>query len=460
MQRIIAVLAGVLLTTALQGATPAVETPQQHSARMEWWREAKFGMFIHWGVYSVPAGEWDGKTDYAEWIMESAHIPVSRYEQFALQFDPVKFDAKSIVKTAKDAGMKYLVITSKHHDGFCMWPTKLTDWSICRTPWWQNTHRDPLQELSDACRAAGLKFCLYHSIMDWQSSDWGARRAWNDVATGAPDMDRYTAYMKGQLAELVTRYHPAVLWFDGEWEAPWTHERAVDLYAFLRKLDPNLIINNRIDKARKGMAGMNEGAAVGDYGTPEQTIPANGFGPGVDWETCMTMNNTWGYKKSDDHWKSPETIIRKLIDIASKGGNYLLNVGPTGEGLMPEASVSRLATVGQWMKVNGQAIHGTSASPFAKSLPWGRCTSKLIHGDTTLYLHVFDWPGDGRLLLPGLKNKVKSARLLTTSRKVSLPVQRDANGLIVVLPATAPDAISSTVVLSVTGSPRIEDSQN
>ncbi len=206
-------------------AVPMVETPKQHNARMEWWREAKFGMFIHWGVYSVPAGEWDGKTDYAEWIMESAHIPVSRYEQFAKEFDPVKFDAKACVKTAKDAGMKYIVITSKHHDGFCMWPTKLTDWSICRTPWWQRTHRDPLKELSEACRAAGIKFCVYYSIMDWHSSDWGNRRAWNDVATGTPDMDRYVAYMKGQLKELITNYHPAVLWFDGEWESPWTPER-------------------------------------------------------------------------------------------------------------------------------------------------------------------------------------------------------------------------------------------
>ena len=286
-------LAALSLLTKTLAETPAppAETPHQHDARMEWWREAKFGMFVHWGVYSVPAGEWDGKTDYAEWIMESAHIPVSRYEQFAKEFNPVKFDAKAFVKTAKDAGMKYLVITSKHHDGFGMWPSALTDWCIKSTPF----QRDPLQELSAECRKQGIKFCLYYSIMDWHSSDWGKRRAWNDVATGTPDMDRYTDYMKGQLKELVTNYHPGILWFDGEWESPWTPERGAELYAYLRALDPKLIINNRVGKARAGMNGMDASAGhVGDYGTPEQQIPPQGFGPGVDWETCMTLERPLG----------------------------------------------------------------------------------------------------------------------------------------------------------------------
>src|ERR1039457_5716483 len=178
------------LLAAASALVPPPETPKQHDARMEWWREAKFGMFIHWGVYSVPAGEWNGNTDHAEWIMESAHIPVSRYEQFAKEFNPVKFDAKAFVKTAKDAGMKYIVITSKHHDGFGMWPSALTDWGIKSTPF----QRDQLRELSEECHRQGIKFCVYYSIIDWHSSDWGTRRNWNDVATGTPDMDRYTGY--------------------------------------------------------------------------------------------------------------------------------------------------------------------------------------------------------------------------------------------------------------------------
>ena len=456
--KFIVALAAVSLTAKVFAGAP-VETPRQYDARMEWWREAKFGMFIHWGVYSVAAGEWDGKTNYAEWIMESAQIPVSRYEQFAKEFDPVKFDAKTFVKTAKDAGMKYVVITSKHHDGFGMWPSALTDWCIKSTPF----QRDPLRELSDECRKAAIKFCLYYSIMDWHSSDWGTRRAWNDVATGTPDMDRYTDYMKGQLKELVTRYHPGVLWFDGEWESPWTHERGVDLYNYLRTLDPKLIINNRVGKARAGMEGMDMGKErVGDYGTPEQQIPVGGFGPGVDWETCMTLNNHWGYNKHDDRWKSPETIIHNLCDIASKGGNYLLNVGPTSEGLIPQPSVDRLAEVGAWMKVNGDAIYDSGPMPFGAEAGTFSATEKDKSGKpkfipawdwraTTkpgkIYLEIFKWPADGKFEIAGLQSKVKKAWLLANGKK--LKVEQTASGVSLVLPAEAPDKIASVVCLEI-----------
>jgi alpha-L-fucosidase len=430
------------------GAAPAAESEAARNERMAWFREARFGLFIHWGVYSVPAGEWKGKTDYAEWFLEETKMPVSQYEKFAAQFNPVKFNAAEWVRMAKDAGMRYIVITSKHHDGFGMFRSEATDWCIKSTPF----QRDPLMELFLACKEAGLKLCFYHSIMDWHHPDWGTRRPWNDKATGAPDMDRYTAYMKSQLHELLTRYGPiGILWFDGQWESPWTHERGVDLYEYVRSLQPNIIINNRVGKARAGMSGMDQGQErVGDYGTPEQEIPPTGFGPGVDWESCMTMNNHWGYNKHDQNWKSAATLIHNLVDCASKGGNYLLNIGPTSEGVFPDASIERLAQTGKWMKVNGEAIYGTQASPFRK-LAWGRCTQKPTPEGATLYLHVFTWPGDGKLLVPGLKNRTGQPYLLADASNQSLAVESGPRGLTISLPATAPDPISSTVVLPIVG---------
>lgn len=448
MKRLISLLSGLLLAASLFGSD---ETPAQRNARMAWFNEARFGLFIHWGVYSVPAGEWQGKTNYGEWFMEETKMPVSQYEQFAKQFNPVKFDARQWVRMAKDAGMKYIVITSKHHDGFGIYPSALTDWCIKSTPF----RRDPLKELAAACKAEGLRLCFYHSIMDWHHPDWGTRRAWNDKAPSTPpDMDLYVAYMKGQLRELLTGYGPiGILWFDGEWEQPWTHERGLDLYNYVRGLQPKIIVNNRVGKGRSGMGGMDKGQGVGDYGTPEQEIPPTGFGPGVSWESCMTMNNHWGYNKNDQHWKSTETLIRNLIDCASKGGNYLLNVGPTSQGLFPDASVQRLAEIGRWMKVNHEAIYDTKASPFPK-LAWGRCTQRALGRDRTrLYLHVFSWPADGRLVVPGLKNDVKAAALKATGAR--LKCETTPEGVVVRLPAQAPDPISSTVVLTIKGAPEV-----
>jgi len=419
---------------------------------MKWFREARFGLFIHWGVYSVPAGEWKDKKDYGEWFLEQTKMPVSEYVKFAKEFNPVKFDAKEWVRIAKDAGMKYIVITSKHHDGFGMFRSDMTDWCIKSTPF----QRDPLKELADACKDAGIKFCFYHSIMDWHHPDWGQRRAWNDLAKdkGEPNMDRYTEYMKGQLKELLTKYGPiGIVWFDGEWEKPWTNERGVDLYNYCRGLQPDTIVNNRVGKARKGMEGMDKEKGAGDYGTPEQQIPATGFGAGVDWESCMTMNNHWGYNKYDQKWKSTETLVRNLIDCASKGGNYLLNVGPTSEGLIPAPSVERLAEMGKWMKVNGESIYGTQASPFSKT-PWGRCTRKAISSrKTRIYLHVYSWPVDGKLVIPGLKNKVKRASLLSDGKK--LKVKADDNGISITVPVEMPDKIATVIAVDVKGEPQV-----
>jgi alpha-L-fucosidase len=429
--------------------TANAETKAERDQRMQWWREARFGMFIHWGLYSVPAGQWKGKKineKCAEWIQQYAQIPVEDYEPLAKQFNPVKFDADQWVRVAKDAGVKYIVITTKHHEGFCLFDSKYTDYDVMSTPF----KRDIMKELADACRRQGIQICWYHSIMDWHHPDYLPRRPWEKRSAEGANFDRYVTHLKNQLRELMSNYGKiGVLWFDGEWENTWTHRHGQDLDNYVHGLDPNIIVNNRVDKGREVMAGLTkEGEFSGDFGTPEQKIPATGL-PGVDWETCMTMNDTWGYATHDQNWKSKEDLIRKLIDIVSKGGNFLLNVGPTAEGVIPPASVDRLEAIGQWMKTNGESIYGTSASPFEK-LAWGRCTQKqLPDGKRRLYLHVFDWPKDGKLVVPSLGAKVTSAYLLADPNRTSLTTAASPSGIEVALPAQAPDAVASVVVLEI-----------
>lgn len=423
----------------------------ERDARMQWWREARFGMFIHWGLYAIPAGTWQGKAvpGIGEWIMDRANVPVAEYEKLAGQFNPVKFDAAEWVGIAKAAGMKYIVITSKHHDGFCLFGSKATKYNVVdSTPY----KKDLLKPLSDECRKQGIKFCTYYSIMDWHhpAQDRGSDKHYNPTKIKPGRKAEYVAFMKQQLKELLDGCNPEVLWFDGEWPDWWTEPDAKDLYVYLRDLKPSLIINNRIGKGRKGMEGLSKDDQQysGDFGTPEQQIPATGLA-GVDWESCMTMNDTWGFKSDDHKWKSAETLVRNIIDTASKGGNYLLNVGPTAEGQIPAPSVERLRAIGKWMAANGESIYGTQASPF-KATPWGRCTRKAMpDGKTRLFLHVFQWPTDGKLTVPGLANKPVGAFLLDGGRE--LEAQSRDGGASIILPKAMPDKIATVVVLDVEG---------
>ncbi|HXF10172.1 MAG TPA: alpha-L-fucosidase, partial [Desulfuromonadaceae bacterium] len=411
-----------------------------HDQRMQWFRQARFGMFIHWGVYSVPAGAWNGTNvvrSGAEWIMNRGRIPVADYQKLPAEFNPTNFNAREWVKIAKKAGMKYIVITAKHHDGFAMYHSQASGFNIYdATPF----KRDPLKELAAACKKEGIKLGFYYSqSQDWNHPGGGASGGhWDKAQDGSADefVDQVDV---PQIRELLTNYGEVCeFWFDTPARDIMSPERVARIMPLL-KLQPNMVVNNRLDARKR----------TGDFQTPENKIPPTGI-PGVDWETCMTMNKTWGFRASDTNWKSGEMLITNLVDITSKGGNYLLNVGPTRLGEIPEASVERLAEVGKWMKVNGDAIYGTTASPFPTQLAWGRCTKKVHGSSATLYLHVFNWPNDGKLIVPAMEGKVQSAKMLVSGQKLTSSVSPNGE-LVLSLPATAPDKISSTIKLEIKG---------
>ncbi len=421
------------------------EDIDDRNQRMAWWREARFGLFIHWGVYAVPAGTHNGEEieNIGEWIMHYGRIPVSEYKQYSREFNPVNYDPEEWVRLAKDAGMKYIVITAKHHDGFAMFDTAVSDWNVVdSTP----HARDLLRPLAEAARKYGIKLGFYYSqAQDWVhpgGATWEGR--WDPAQNGGMD-DYLRDIAVPQVRELLSNYGEiSVLW----WDTPidMTADRAA-MFDGLTDLQPGIIFNNRLLYGKGGTYGE-----VGDLRTPEQHIPPTGLD--YDWEACQTMNTTWGYKSYDDDWKSSEQLIRNLIDVASKGGNYLLNVGPTASGEIPPESVQRLRAVGDWMEVNSSSIYGTTASPFVR-LKWGRATKKEYSNATDLFLHVFEWPEDGQLRVDGLRNEVSGAYFLA-DYQLPIEVRKSATGIILDLPNQALDPISTVIALKVKGELDVE----
>ena len=456
----LAQLHGDHIATKEQHPVPSIqdrETAAQRDARMKWFREARFGMFIHWGLYSIPAGHWDGKEvrDASEWIMNNASIPVADYKALAPQFNPTQFSAEEIVSLARGAGMKYIVITAKHHDGFAMFESKANPFNIVdATPF----KRDPLKELAAECRKQGMVLGFYYSQdQDWTAPGGAAYKTGNhqpptyhwDKAQDGSFSQYLSTKCIPQLRELLAGYgdFPAILWFDTPTK-DMTPELAGEIVSLLNQ-HPKLIWNNRLGGGYKG-----------DTETPEQYIPAQGF-PGRDWESCMTMNDTWGYKQGDTNFKSTETLLRNLIDIASKGGNYLLNIGPESTGVVPAPEVERLRQMGQWLAVNGESIYATSPTLFGAEAGSLSQTEKDTDGKpkfvsswkwrsaTTadkIYIHLFEWPGES-FHLDKLPRRVTGAYLLADSSHTPLRVKKSGDGVEIALPAQPLDPIATVLVL-------------
>jgi alpha-L-fucosidase len=455
---LIVVLVAVALVTAHEPLAlspqpfvnqPATQVDPAKEKRLEWFRESKYGLFIHWGLYAIPAGQWNGKRSLGlgEWVMLRSAVPVKEYEQLAARFNPVKFNADEWVKLAKDAGMKYIVITSKHHDGFALFKSKASPYNIVdATPF----KRDVLKELADACARGGIRLGFYYS----QSQDWyepnGAGNTWD---FGPDEQKDYDKYLRGkaepQVRELLTGYGKvALIWFDTP--RMMTGDRPHRFTRIVRELQPDTLIDGRL-------------GAEGDYtSTGDNVIPPNVSGDA--WEVPATINHTWGYRTDDTDWKSPGQITFKLVDIVSKGGNYLLNVGPTAEGVIPQVSQDILRTVGRWLQVNGDAVYGAGATPFGEELgePSAR-GAKDVRGDPLVYQQIqwrvttkpgklyftfFDEPR-APFALPRMKNTATRAYRLADNAPVEMKTENGRTVLTIDRPIL--DPMATVVVVEFDG---------
>ena len=406
----------------MQSAPTATDQKQiaTREARMAWWHEAKFGMFIHWGLYSIIGQH--------EWVKEHEGVPIPQYEILAKHHHPKPNAARDWARLARRAGQKYMVMTTKHHEGFCNWDTKLTDYNAMK----QGPGRDLVREYVEAARAEGLRVGFYYSLMDWHHPDGSICK------TDEAARRRFVDYTHGLIRELLTNYGKIdILWYDVSWPltaAQWESERMNEM---VFELQPDIIVNNR-------------NGLEGDFATPEQRIQASEAGRA--WESCMTLNDSWGFNRADDQWKTPKTIVDNLITCARGGGNYLLNIGPEPDGSVPPASIEVLETVGKWMDTNGKTIYGSERGTLNAD-----ASCNYSRKGNTLYVHVYNWPGhtpaaawldfykpEVVVAIGGLKPKVLSARLLKTGKKVAF-TQDEFSFRLTGLPLVAPDQPATVI---------------
>lgn len=411
------------------------ETPEEFDQRMQWFRDAKFGQFIHWGAYAQAGGEYKGQwVQYSEWIMDYLRISKEDYaNDIAKKFNPKEFNAEQVVKLAKEAGQEYLVFTTRHHEGFSMYDTEIREFKDYQLNGFGDYNgSDPTEELAKECKKQGVKFGTYYTIYDWHDKSQENLGNYIDPA----QKEEYKTRMKGQLREIIEKYDTELIWFDGEWPSWWTKEDGREFYKYLRTLKPSLVINNRVGKKHPD---------DGDYGTPEQEIPPTGLD--YDWESCMTLNRSWGYHKTDENWKSPQIVIDNLVDVASKGGNYLLNVGPDEEGRVPQGSANILKEVGTWLDVYGESIYGTRISCFTR-LPKGvKATTK----EGKIYLHFSDWQSEDVIKIPAIKNNINSMKIMGTDIEVNYTDVKD--GILIETPKYEADKYETIIEIDVDGKP-------
>jgi len=413
-------------------ANPELKT---NEVALEKFRDMRFGMFIHWGPVSLRGEE-------ISWS-RGREIPISEYDQLYKEFNPELFNAEEWVKVAKAAGMKYIIITSRHHDGFSLWDSQFTDYDMASTPY----RKGILKDLAEACKKEGIEFGTYYSICDWYRSDYPVEYPASDYsfrkekemdAATQKQMDQYITFMKNQLRELIEDYSTFLIWFDGEWEWAWTHEMGMDMYASLRGLKDDLLINNRVDKGREGMEDKTRDPSfAGDFATPEQSIGA--FDRDYAWETCMTIGKQWAWKP-DEKLKSGKECIHTLLRTLGGDGNLLFNVGPMPDGRIEERQVDRLKEMGQWISLNQEAVYGTRGGPY---LPAKNLVS--TYKENKIYLYLLESPGKKLMLPPEEGFKILNVSFLKDDS--SVPMERVKDGILLTLPASLPDKMATVLVL-------------